>query len=502
MSIFNNNILAGAASQSTTTPVHTIDQSIRFNALDNPYMSKAFSSKGSPKKFTLSWWTKLGERTTSATSESQMFFIAYHSGGYQTDFSIQSAARAGGVAHTFRTYSVTTGGGAVWNFTTTQLFRDPSAWYNFVVVSDTDNAVQTERFRLYINGQRVTDFSTATYPSSGVEPVWNNSTSVTHYVGSRAGNTNTRFDGYMAEMVHIDGQALDPSSFGETNSSGIWVPKDVSGLTFGTNGFHIDGRDSADLGDDESGQGNDFTTSGLAAHDQMLDSPSNNFCTINSVYTDNSSQVTFDAGTLSNGNLVYVGSNNTYSVKGFTFDLPKSGKWYFEYMIGGNSDGFGFVKQGEQGTINASNGPGQLSVAQGGGIQYTGWRNNGNFTVNFADTNTGSPFTAGFIHQVAIDVDNGKFFYGVKNTYYAADTGSDGNPSAGTNETSTFAFSTTDVVLLAGNYTGTQYWNFGQDGTFAGQQTAQGNSDANGVGNFYYAPPTGYLALCTKNLGS
>ena len=84
MVIFNNNLLAGAAAQSTTTPVHTIDQSIRFNALDNPYMSKAFSSKGSPKKFTLSWWTKLGERTTSATSESQMFFIAYHSGGYQT----------------------------------------------------------------------------------------------------------------------------------------------------------------------------------------------------------------------------------------------------------------------------------------------------------------------------------------------------------------------------------------------------------------------------------
>ena len=90
----------------------------------------------------------------------------------------------------------------------------------------------------------------------------------------------------------------------------------------------------------------------------------------------------------------------------------------------------------------------------------------------------------------------------IQNTYYAADAGTDGNPSAGTNELSTFAFSTTDVVLLAGNYSGTQYWNFGQDGTFSGQQTAQGNSDANGVGNFYYAVPTGYLALCTKNLGS
>ena len=304
----------------------------------------------------------------------------------------------------------------------------------------------------------------------------------------------------MAEMVHVDGQALTPSSFGETNSSGIWVPKDVSDLTFGTNGFHIDGRDSSDLGDDESGQGNDFSTSGLAAHDQVLDSPTNNFCTINSVYADNASAG--NAGTLSNGNLQYVGGGSTFSVKGLTFDLPKSGKWYFEYMIGGSLDGFGFVKQGEQGAINASNGPGQLSVAQGGGIQYTAWRNGGNNTTVFADSNTGSPFTAGFIHQVAIDVDNGKFYYGVKNTYYAADGGDDGNPSGGTNHMSTFAFSTTDVILLAGNYSGTQYWNFGQDGTFAGQQTAQGNSDGNGVGNFYYAPPTGYLALCSKNVGS
>ena len=117
-----------------------------------------------------------------------MFFIAYHSSGYQTDFSIQSSARASGVSHTFRTYSVNTSGGAVWNFATTQLFRDGSAWYNFIVVSDTDNAVSTERFKLYVNGQRVTDFGSATYPSSGAVPVWNNSTNVTHYIGSRGGN--------------------------------------------------------------------------------------------------------------------------------------------------------------------------------------------------------------------------------------------------------------------------------------------------------------------------
>ena len=149
--------IAGASGQTEDT-TYSIPQSIRFNALDNPYLSKTFASKGSPKKFSLSWWTKLSFRTINATSESQMFFIAYHSSGYQTDFSIQSAARASGVVHTFRTYSTTTGGAACWDLRTSQLFRDPTAWYHFVVVSDTDNDIASNRFRLFINGLRVTDF--------------------------------------------------------------------------------------------------------------------------------------------------------------------------------------------------------------------------------------------------------------------------------------------------------------------------------------------------------
>ena len=487
MSIFNNNLLAGAAAQSTTTPVHTIDQSIRFNALDNPYMSKAFSSKGSPKKFTLSWWTKLGERTTSATSESQMFFIAYHSGGYQTDFSIQSAARAGGVAHTFRTYSVTTGGGAVWNFTTTQLFRDPSAWYNFVVVSDTDNAVQAERFRLYINGQRVTDFSTATYPSSGVEPVWNNSTSVTHYVGSRAGNVNTRFDGYMAEMVHIDGQALDPSSFGEYNSSNIWIPKDVSGLTFGTNGFHIDGRDSADLGDDESGNGNDFTTSGLTAHDQVADSPTNNFAVLNPLDERGS-------GTLSDGNLQMAfgaTNDNVTATQGLN-----TGKWYWEVYIVDKDDPY----VGVQDSGVASTGYTEDAVALwvDGGYIYEDGSDTGDRSTTYAN---------GDIVGVAFDVDNKKIWWSKNGQWYSADDSSTATINiseveAG-NQAQVITRSPDFFMPFVGNYnTGTVIMNFGQEGTFAGNLTAGGNSDGNGVGNFKYSVPSGFLALCTKNLGS
>jgi hypothetical protein len=182
-----------------------------------------------------------------------------------------------------------------------------------------------------------------------------------------------------------------------------------------------------------------------------------------------------------------------------TFNVPKSGKWYMEYTIGGGYDGFGFCVVGQEGSITpGGNGLGQLSVAQGGGIQYNGWRNGGSVTVTMAT------FTSGHIHQVAIDVDNGKFYYGIQNTYYAADGGTDGNPSAGTNHTSAFDFAGNDVVLMTAVTTDSnpEHWNFGQNGTFNGTVTAQGNSDANGVGNFYYAVPTGYLALCSKNVGS
>ena len=497
----NKAALLGAAGSSTTSG-YTIDQSIRFpwaSLTSGGYMNKTYSGAGDRTSWTWSCWFKLGS-LNGFTPASNYYYALF-----SCDSSTSDAGRGtlmiiadSGVESAIKFQFL---GHSTVFLKTTRQFRDPSAWMHLVLVWDSDNAVPTERARLYINGQRETSFTTQNNPTSGQEIGIN--LNAEHRIGGTknlsSSALNYPWDGYMAEIHFLDGYSYGPEYFGETNDSGIWIPKEYSG-SYGSNGFKIDGRDSSDLGDDESGNGNDFTTSGLAAHDQVADSPTNNFCTINSVYADNASAG--NAGTLSNGNLQYVGGGSTFSVKGLTFDLPKSGKWYFEYMIGGSLDGFGFVKQGEQGTINASNGPGQLSVAQGGGIQYTAWRNGGNNTTVFADSNTGSPFTAGFIHQVAIDVDNGKFYYGVKNTYYAADGGDDGNPSGGTNHMSTFAFSTTDVVLLAGNYSGTQYWNFGQDGTFAGQQTAQGNSDANGVGNFYYAVPTGYKALCTKNLGS
>ena len=238
----------------------------------------------------------------------------------------------------------------------------------------------------------------------------------------------------------------------------------------------------------------------MAAHDQMLDSPTNNFCVMNPIYADNSAT---NSLTSSEGNLKLAGTSSGFDFVSTTFNLPKSGKWYYEYTIGGGYDGFGFFIQGEGGTAGGANGLGQLSASQGGGIQYRGWRNGGSYTTTFADYASGV-FSSGEIHQVAIDVDNNDLYYGIANVYQAADAGKDGNPSSGSNPLlADFAFSTNDIVLahMVATDSNPEHFNFGQNGTFNGTKTAQGNSDANGIGNFYYAVPTGFLALCSSNLG-
>ena len=489
--VFQNDIIAGSSGGSGTSATYSIDQSIRFNPADSTYMSRAVGSGGNTKTWTFSCWFKIGV-LGSQRSVSPFLWSCHQSDGNRLQLSFDS----GTLGNAGDYLSIYDGASASTIFRTNRVFRDSSAWYNLVLVADTSNAVSSERFRVYVNGQRETSFSTFNAPSLNADLGWNQNGS-TYYLGSYFASQGTyAFDGYIAEMVHIDGTALEPSNFAETNSNGIWIPKDVSGLTFGTKGFYIDGRDSSDLGDDESGNGNDFTTSGLASHDQVADSPTNNFCTINSVYADATGANNL---TLSEGNLEATGSSSSFSMRGFTFNVPKSGKWYMEYTIGGGYDGFGFCVVGQEGTITPSgNGLGQLSVAQGGGIQYNGWRNGGSLTVTMAT------FTSGHIHQIAIDVDNGKFYYGIQNTYYAADGGTDGNPSAGTNHTSTFDFAGNDVVLMTAVTTDSnpEHWNFGQNGTFNGTVTAGGNSDGNGIGNFKYSVPTGYLALCSKNVGS
>ncbi len=464
---------------------YTIDQSLRFDAAATVNLIDSSVSAGDTrKKNTFSVWLKRGNIT------SLMYIGAYRydATNYQY-YSFDSSDRL--------EFTDVSGGSVIGKLVTTQVFRDPSAWYNLTFVWDTANDTPAQRMIIYVNGQRVTSFSTETYPSINTDSGGAGRASSDIRIGTYDA-TGAFFDGYMTNIVYIDNGALDASSFGETNENGIWVPIDVSGLTFGTRGFYVDGRDASDLGDDESGNGNDFS-SGLSAHDQVSDSPTNNFATFNSVYNDaaNISSVTYK-----NGNLQADATSSQFDHTASTFNLPKSGKWYFEHYLGGRYTGFGICIVGQEGTISSGYGLGTLSTSQGFGFQDNVVYNGNSATVSFGIGNQ----NAGDILNCAFDVDNDKVFLGVNGTYYAADAGNDGNPSSGANPTITtsFSLSTNDIILgfYFSTADGTSFVNFGQEGTFGGNKTAGGNSDASGIGNFFNTVPTSYFALCLKNVGS
>jgi hypothetical protein len=342
---------------------------------------------------------------------------------------------------------------------------------------------------MYVNGQRETSFSTEVYPSLNADAdIWTAGTDLRLF--RLIGGTNYH-GGYAAEIHYLDGYSYGPEYFGETNSSGIWIPKEYDG-SYGTNGFYIDGRDSSDLGDDESGQGNDFTTSGLATHDQVSDSPTNNFCTLNS----NDNRGT--PGTLSEGNLKMAFSATNDNVTGT--QGMSSGKWYWEaYIVDNNNTYIGVQDSG----ISATGYTASAVALWYGGFIYE----NNSDTGDRAIATSGAAYSNGDVVGVAFDADNKKIWWSKNGQWYTANSSSTSTINiseveAG-NSAQVITRSPDFFMPFFGNYThSTAIFNFGQEGTFAGNETAGGNSDGNGVGNFFSAVPSGFLALCTNNLGS
>jgi len=239
---------------------------------------------------------------------------------------------------------------------------------------------------------------------------------------------------------------------------------------------------NTNLGLDEAG-GNDWTPNNLAATDQMLDSPTNNFCTLNPLEN--------DSMTLSEGNLTAISPANAHN--GVSCTIPViGGKWYWEVRPGGTSDNhnFGMAKASFQFINQYTNDARNYSDLWA--IQGTGHKSNGSGIVSY-----GSALATNDVLMLAFDLDNGKFWAGKNGTWHNS-----GNPAAGTNAAYTNVPTTEHMVAFYGNNTTglTHTINFGQDSSFAGNKTAQGNADDNGYGDFYYTPPTGFLALCTQNL--
>ena len=459
MSLTGNNGLLAAAG--ANQPAHSIDQSLRFDDGDSPYLSKSFASSSNRKTWTLSFWTKRGN--ISLASNVGIMECGDQTGTNETEIIL-------GTGNNLYIYGKTSNTGTI-NVAATQLFRDVSAWYHIVLVVDTTSATSTitgsstDRVRIYVNGSQVTDISATIVPALNSDH-WINSNTYAHNINKFRTNY---YDGYLAEYHFIDGQALTPASFGETNEdTNQWIAKKYAG-SYGTNGFYLKFQDSAALGDDSSGNTNDFTVTNLVATDQVIDTPTNNYCTWNildRVYLN---------GTFSEGNTRIV-INNDLQIKG-SIMFPKTGKWYMECLY----------KDDDKTT-------------------EWGFRDYGDNTKGF------QVYTSGTVSQLLIRKDNATVatptYPGVNTIYsiaYDADTGAvEAFINGSSAYSGTLGTVSGDYIphFLHGSSDPAFYsdiiLNCGQDSSFAGNKTAQGNG---GVGeDFYYTPPTGYQALNTNNL--
>jgi hypothetical protein len=238
---------------------------------------------------------------------------------------------------------------SVYNLTTTQVFRDVGAWYHIVAEIDTANGTSADRANLYVNGVKMTSFSTATYPSLNYVTNWTASSGlIAHTWGSNAipaaGPSSQLFAGYMAEMYVLDGEKAGATAFGEFNDSGVWIPTAYSGA-FGNNGYYMTGETASALGEDFSGNNLDFTTVALATTDQMLDTPTLNASTFNPLWA--------GAG-LSDGNLVATATGNAYQWAISTFAVDDGGKYVCELQK--SSGTFGYIGLYQMGNHSVTSG--------------------------------------------------------------------------------------------------------------------------------------------------
>jgi len=421
-------------------------------------LTRTVSSAGNTKTFTYSAWIKRGSVSSGqgifgqGDQSSNNFNIRFQSNG---DIRIEPSG---------------------FDIITNRLFRDCSAWYHLVVAVDTTQATASDRVKIYVNGVQETSLASTTYPSLNFDTDVNSSGSTgTVYLGDVFNGTG-KFDGSMTHIHLIDGLAYDADTFGETDATtGIWKPKTAPSVTYGTNGFFLKGENSGALGTDSSGNANNFTVNGTPT--QTIDTPSNVFATLNPLAN--------NIVTLSDGNTKLT--NGTVDFKGSISTLaPTIGKWYFETYIGalGNSSQIGIVDI-TQYLLATENYPGNPTR----GYSYD---QVGNVYNNATSSAYGSTFTTADIIGVAFDLENNKVYFSINGTWQnSADPASN---TGGYSITGGYEY-TPSISSNNGNVS----INFG-NGYFGTTAVASATTDESGLGIFEYDVPTGYYALCTKNI--
>jgi hypothetical protein len=442
-----------AAKTSSPSGTYTISRSVRLRSSATAYFSKTPTS-GNLRKWTYSCWVKRG--LIGSASQYTSIFTATLNSSFNDSlyFNVSTDTIVWNVSNTLTA------------LVTTQVFRDPSAWYHFVFVWDTDNATAANRARIYVNGVEITSFSTDNRASIANRNSTFNS-NVVNYIGGSS-NAVLNFDGYMAETNFIDGQALTPSSFGEYNTTtGVWQPKRYTG-TYGTNGFYLNFSDNsnntaATIGKDYSGNGNNWTPNNIsvtagATYDSMIDVPTmyadggngrGNYCVLN--------PLTKSINTVSDGNL--NASGTAVIAASTTFAYPSSGKWYCEIQITSTPENLTGELVGITNDVGLAANVVRAYASNG---QYY----NGSTFVAF-----GSAWSTNSVIGVAADIDNSLLSFYLNGVLQGS--------------AQSYTFTSISAPMLRARSAGTSTFvaNFGQR-------------------PFSYTPPTGYVALNTQNLPS
>ena len=489
MGVFQNNLMGAAAAAASAGGggfyTHQIANSLRNSAAQDGNLTFTAGTPTSSTTFTMSYWVKR-YNTSGGGSDNLVFTTGTGGGTYlfwgfqATDFNLQPAG----------------GNWAGGSMNSDAMYRDTSAWYHQVLTFDSTNSTQADRLKVYVNGERITSWSSESVTSAiGASEAISfiNEDGVVQAFGglSGKGHGTVGADLQLAEIVFNDGQAYGPDSYGETKN-GVWIPKDPSGLTFGNNGYWLNFAASGDLGNDVSGNNNDFTVANIAAHDQMLDSPtfgsegSANFPAFSPLYYTQSTNIT-------EGNLDFVSTGNIEG--GLTNAVIPAGEatvYYFEWCvtvsggghevyIGVNGLNIDMSGSSERGGRDEATCWGFLT--QPSGYQYV---QAGSFDGRSEVSLT---ISTGDVVGMVIDRANTTIKWYINNSLKV---------------TSTNLIATGDLAVWSGKGGGTTnvggILNAGQDSSFAGQKTAGGNADSNGFGDFFYTPPTGTVAYCTGNL--
>ena len=432
----------------------TLANSVIYNRADSAIMSRTLETPTNGKIWTFSTWFKRGNLDSDICKF--LGYSANNGGGYigivSNQFYISDLTYSGGWTVTF-------------SFDSNRTLEDTSKWYHLMVAVDTTDSTANDRVKLYIDGDRVTSLGTSTNPAQDLISNYNGG-SGTLYIGRRGYDTTNLLDGYLAETNFVDGTALTPSTFGVTDTStGRWIPKTLTGITYGNSGWRLTYADSSALGDDTSGNTNDFTVSNLASTDQTTDSPTQNHCIMD--LNDETGSIT-----MSEGNLKVTQGAAGDAIRGSL--APTSGKYYFEITataVGADGNSIVGIQQ-KNVPIDSS-----TSLASVNAETFV-YRDDG-YLVNGGQSASGyTNWGATDVIGIAMDLDNHKLYFSVDGTYINS-----GNPANGTGS----------VFNLVQNTRYAPYIGFqGSSGFIFDVNTGQRA--------FNTSAPTGFVALQQGNL--